>query len=465
MVWATGFLETGMKRLWLKFLILLLIIGGVALSGTVALRYLMLGDFRAYLEGETEDRIYGILADLEAAYEQQPGWDAKSQGRDALWALTGGFEIRLLDEDGKTVIDSAKMLQQASPLVTGRLKALSQLKAIASDGQFIPYPLFLRGRQIGTLEVRELRQARGGVFARRSDSFLLWCIVIVGGVALLLSLFFSQRLTRPIKELAFAASDISEGNLQRQVQTSRRDEVGDLAKAFNRMAKSLKAQESLRRKLIADVAHELRTPLGVMRGELEALIDGLIPNDAARLQSLHDETGRLKQIVDGIEDLNQAEASGLSLKLEAIKIKPFLDNIIERFLPLFWERKIGLELSCDDNAELEADPERLSQVILNLISNALKATEEGGKVSVSVVLAKDEWAIAVEDDGSGIREGDLPYVFERFYKGPDGGLGIGLTIVKELVEAHGGRIEVNSAQGKGSLFTVLLPSRSIHNSS
>jgi two-component system sensor histidine kinase BaeS len=454
------------RRLWLKFLILLLIIGGVALSGTVILRYLMLGDFRAYLEGETEDRIYGIIANFEATYEQQSGWKGGGQIRDALWALTLGFEIRLSDEEGNIVVDSEKMLREASPSIVGRLKVISQLKAAAGHGQFIPYPLFLKGRQIGTLDVKELRPVREDLLVRRSDNFLLWCIAVVGGAAVLLSLFFSERLTRPIRDLAFAASDISHGNLQRQVQTSRRDEVGDLAKAFNRMAQTLKTQESLRRKLIADVAHELRTPLGVMRGELEGLMDGVIPNNVGHIQSLHEETGRLKQIVDAIEDLNQAEASKLSLRLQTVALKPFLDGIIDRFLPLFHEKKVSLELHCEERAEVAADPERLSQVVLNLLSNSLKATGEGGRVLVSARRSSShEWAITVEDDGRGIGEEDLPYIFERFYHGPGGGLGIGLTIVKELVEAHGGRVEAKSAYGKGSSFAFFLPAVIVHNSS
>lgn len=235
------------------------------------------------------------------------------------------------------------------------------------------------------------------------------------------------------------------------------------------MAAALEVQESLRRKLIADVAHELRTPLGVMRGELEGLMDGLIPNDSANLQSLYDETGRLKKIVDGIEDLNRAEASRLSLEIKPISLNSFLSEITNRLQPLLEQKNITLELHCGQDVSAEADPERLSQIVLNLLSNALKATEateEGGSISVSVKpAANNEWAISVKDNGTGIQEEDIPYVFERFYHGRDGGLGIGLTIVKELVEAHGGRIEVRSEFGKGSEFTFFLPSRSIHNSS
>lgn len=452
------------RRLWLEFLILLLMVGAVALSGAVVVRHLMLGDFEAYLEGEAEDRIYGILAHLETAHEQQSGWSAEKQSRDALWALTAGFQIRLLDHEGRTVIDTEEVLRRASPIFVKRLKAILGLKA-AEGSEFVPYPLFVGGKQVGTLEVRQIRPVRESLFAQRSDDFLLWSIVAVGGIALFLSLLFARRLTRPIKELAFAASQISLGNLHGQVETSRRDEVGDLANAFNRMAKALNAQEVLRRKLIADVAHELRTPLGVMRGELEAQIDGLIPTDTARLQSLYDETGRLKELVDGIEELNQAEASGLSLKLQPIRLKPFLESIIERFFPLFQEKKVALELDCSEEKTVQADPERLSQMILNLLNNALRATDEDGKVTVSVNRIGEELSIAVDDNGRGIRDGDIPYVFERFYRGPGGGLGIGLTIVKELIEAHGGRIEMRSTEGKGSSFRLFLPIRVLHNSS
>lgn len=452
------------RRLWLKFLILLLIVGGVALSGTFFLRHLMINDFQAYLEGEAEDRVYGILAGLEAAYERQSGWDTESQVRDALWALTMGFEIRLIDEQGNRVIDQEEMTRRASPLIIARLKSIFQFDTTKA-GEYTPYPLFLGRNQIGTLEVRQLRPAKVMLFVRRSDSFLGWSMAIVGAVAILLSLLFSRRLTKPIKDLADAASDISQGNLQRQVKTARQDEVGNLAEAFNRMAKTLEIQESLRRKLIADVAHELRTPLGVMRGELEGMIDGLILNDPANLQSLYDETGRLKKIVDGIEDLNRAEASRLSLELQPVNLDSFLGSIINRVQSLFEEKGIALDLHCQGDASVYADPERLSQIILNLLSNALKATDEGGRVSVSVRAAGNGWSLAVEDTGRGIRQEDLPHVFERFYHGPGGGLGIGLTIVRELVEAHGGRIEVKSEFGKGSSFTFFLPARVIHNSS
>lgn len=454
-----------LRSLWFKFLILLLGIAVLALSGTVVLRELMLKDFRAYLEGETEDKIYWVIADLEGVYERKAGWNAETVGKNLVWAFTMGFEIRLLDEDGNLVMDTEKAIETATPREKGRLFAFSESRDTEDAGEFFIYPLFLAGKQIGTLETRELKPLREGIFLSRSNRFLGLAVLAIGGLAVILSILFSRRLTHPIKELALAASAISKGNFKGRVSAQRRDEVGELSEAFNRMAQALETQESLRRKLIADVAHELRTPLGVIRCELEGMMDGLVPNDSTRLQSLHDETGRLKKMVDGIEELNQAEASILSLRKEYFPLKPFLQNITERYGNIFSEKGVDLDLQCPHDIKINADPERFSQILVNLLSNALRATNAGGRVTLSAFPRGSVVGIAIKDTGTGIAEKDLPFIFERFYRGAGGGLGIGLTIVKELVEAHGGKVEVTSTEGKGSQFTVLLPEGGIHNSS
>jgi two-component system sensor histidine kinase BaeS len=451
------------RSLWLKFLFLFLGVAAVALSGTFLLRELMLEDFRAYLEGEAEDRIYMIQADLEGAYQRQGAWNKDLQGREAIRALMSGFEIKLVDQAGRTVIDTREAIENASPLVRKRVEAFAQFSGSGSPGSFVPYHLFLSGMQIGTLEVRELRPRREELFLGRSNRFMVLSMAIVGGIALLLSVVFSRRFTRPVKELALAASAISRGDLHRRVSSSREDELGDLSQAFNNMADTLERQELLRKKLIADVAHELRTPLAVMQGELEGMLDRLIPTDPAHLQSLHDETGRLKKMVSGIEELNQAEAGRLALKKQWIEIKPFLQDIVDRYTISFQEKGTGLELVCEGGRQLYADPERLSQIILNLLSNSLKATGRGGSVSIRVALSEGGLTITVEDNGKGIREEELPFIFERFYRGPGGGLGIGLTIVKELAEAHGAKVEVKSAPGKGSAFILHFPGEAVHN--
>lgn len=453
------------RSLWFKFLLLLCGVAALALSGAIVLRELMLRDFRAYLEGETEDKIYWIIADLEGSYERNGDWDADALSQNLSWAYTLGFEIRLFDQDDHLVMDTEKAIEKSSPRMKRRLFALSEFRRREGTGDFFAYPLFLSGQQIGSIEARELKPLREDIFFRRSNRFLLLSILIIGGLAVILSVLFSRRLTRPIKELSLRAAAISRGDYKGNVSVKRHDEVGELAEAFNRMAQALDTQENLRKKLIADVAHELRTPLAVMRGEIEGMIDGFIAADLAHLQSLHDEAGRLKKMVDGIEELNQAEASALALHPKRFDIKPFLENITERYRTVFQEKGVFLTLDCPDNKEVSADPERLSQIIVNLLGNALRATSKDGRVVLSAKLADGQLKISIEDTGIGIDEKDLPFIFERFYHGPGGGLGIGLTIVKELVQAHGGTVEVRSIKGKGSQFTISIPMGGIHNSS
>lgn len=454
-----------LKSLRIKFLILLLGVSVIALSAALFLRELMVKDFREYLEGELEDRVYWVTADLEGTYEKYSGWNKDDISEDVVWALMLGFEIRILDINGAVIMDTKKALNALSPLVRKRVIAISELKASKETVAFIPYPLFLKGKEIGSLEVRFLRPKKENIFIERSNRFLLFSLFGLGGLAVLLSIIFSRKLTNPIKRLAIAAKAIGEGNLKSRIIVSGNDEISNLSATFNKMSKTLEMQESLRKKLISNTAHELRTPLGAIRGELEGIIDGVIPMDKEHLQSLYEETGRLKSILEGIEELSQAQASALSLRKQSIELKPFLRNITDRFSKLFIDKGILMELRCGDELMIYADPDRLSQIIVNLLSNALKATDKGGKVWIKAGTKDSEIFIEVGDTGRGIREKDLPFIFERFYKTSEGGLGLGLAIVKELVEAHEGIIEVKSENGKGAVFTVYIPSHNLYNSS
>lgn len=448
-----------LKSLWIKFLILLLGVSIIALSSALVLRELMIKDFREYFEGEMEDRVYWVMADLEGTYEKYSGWIEDVISEDTIWALMLGLEIKIRDMNGMVVMDTEKAINTLSPLVKRRVMTLSELRA-ERDDRFFPYPLFLSGKEIGRLEVRFLRPRKENIFIERSNRLLLISLFALGGLAIFLSIVFSKKLTNPIKKLASAAKAISEGNLKSRVKISGSDEISRLSETFNRMSQNLEIQESLRKKLISNVTHEVRTPIGAIRGELEGMMDGLIPTDKEQLQSLYEETGRLKNILEGIEELTQAEASALTLRKQAIEFKPYLKNIIERFSKPFHDKGVAIELQCDDELMIDADPDRLSQIVINLLSNALKATGAGGRVWIKGGKKDKEVFIEVEDTGCGIKQEDLPFIFERFYKASEGGLGLGLTIVKELVEAHEGRIEARSECGKGSTFTVYIPQNS-----
>jgi two-component system, OmpR family, sensor histidine kinase BaeS len=454
-----------LKNLWTKFLLLLVTISVIALSAAFILREFMIHDFSKYLEGEMEDRIYWVIADLESTYEKNSGWKEDAILEDTIWALMLGLEIRIKDADDNILMDTTKAVNSLSPLVKKRLNAVSQYRSPQTDNLFQPYPLFLAGKEIGSLEVQFLSPRKESIFIARSNTFLLISLLIVGAVAVLLSFLFSRKLTSPIKKLASATEALMEGNLKMRAAISGSDEIGRLSETFNKMAQKLESQESLRRKLISNVAHELRTPLGAMRSEMEGMMDDIIPVDKKQIQSLYEETGRLKHILEGIEDLAQAEASSMSMEKQPIELRPFLNYIVERFKKLFMDKGVSTEFECPDSIAINADPDKLSQVVINLLSNALQATEKGGTVRIKAGQKTDGIFIEVHDTGIGIKQEDLPFIFERFYKVSEGGLGLGLTIVKELVETHRGTIDVSSEYGKGSAFTVYIPYKTVHNSS
>jgi two-component system sensor histidine kinase BaeS len=368
-----------------------------------------------------------------------------------------GMVTRILDNSGKQLIDTAEAVEGLTPLMKRRVLSLVDMNARNPSGDFVTYPLFLAGKKIGILEVRFFPRERAGLFTKRSTRFLLIAFLTMGGLAVIASIVFSRKLTAPIKRLERQTRLIREGDFTGRVDHYGTDEIGMLSNAFNEMADDLQLQESLRRKLIANVAHELRTPLGAMRGELEGMIDGVLKSDEEQLKSLYEETGRLGTMLDGIDDLTQAQASSLTLVKQEVELTAFLGNIGERFKPRAGEKGVKITPEVRDNTIAWADPDRLSQIVINLLENAIRATPEEGTVTLRAGREEGMTFVEVSDTGGGIEEKNIPFIFERFYSGPDGGLGLGLTIVKELVDAHGGKISVSSKVAEGTRVRVMLP--------
>ncbi|OHE55062.1 MAG: hypothetical protein A2Z47_02380 [Thermodesulfovibrio sp. RBG_19FT_COMBO_42_12] len=453
-----------LKSLWFKFLILLLSVSIISLSAALILRELIIKDFEEYLEGKAEDRIYRIIAAVEGSYEQYSGWNENALKEIAIWALLVGYETKIFDINSNELMNTNKAVETLYPLMKKRIMAITGFpfveKSIDKEN-YMSYPMFIGGKEIGTLKIifinLQEEQGKETIFMKRSNKFLIMSLFILGGLSIVLSFIFSKRLTDPVKRLTASAKDISEGKNKSRVSAYGNDEISILSRTFNMMADNLEIQESLRKKLTSNIAHELRTPLTSIQGELEGMIDGLIKIDKERFLSLHEETGRLKKIIEGIEELSKAEASALELKRQSIDLKPFLSSIKDRFERLFTGKGVKLDLECDDALTIYADPDKLSQIVINLLSNALRATDKGGNVKIKAWVKDRNGFIEVTDNGSGIKKEDIPFIFERFYKTYEGGLGLGLTIARELADAQGGRIEVQSEYGKGSAFTVCLP--------
>lgn len=440
-----------------KFLLLFILISAIALSSAFVLRGVVMRDFSRYLDGESQDRIQRVVSLLEGGYDRNAGWKKDALATDLAWALQLGVEVSLFDSDGRPVINSAQAISSWTPLMRRRVLDASGYDPRLMKGAAVPYPLYLRGEEIGHLEARMLDRVKEDYFVRSSSRVLLASVTILGLVSVLAGIIASRRLTGPILDLVAASGDIADGNLSRRVRISSDDEIGSLSKSFNSMAQGLEAQEKLRRTLLSNAAHELRTPLAIISGELEGMLDGVLPTDRSALQSLHDEAGRLTAILDGVDELSRAEAGAVNLHRETFMLKPYLSAVTGRFERTFADKNAVLLLECPDDLRISTDPDRLSQIIINLISNSFKAVASGGSVAVSASSEGGRVHIEITDNGCGIPEEDLPHVFERFYKGRGGGLGLGLAIVQELVTAHGGTVSVRSLPGSGTSFSVVIP--------
>ncbi len=280
-------------------------------------------------------------------------------------------------------------------------------------------------------------------------------------VAVAVAVLVSRRVTRPVVVLTDAARRLEAGDGgARAGATAAPGELGELARAFDQMADTLRRQDDLRRTLVADVAHELRTPATILRASCEELVDGLAEPTPARLSSLHDEVLRLGRVIDDLEALASAQAAGLHLQRTQVDLAEVASHAATLLRPSLDDA--GLTLSVVTKpVRVEGDPDRLHQITTNLLTNALKFTPRGGSVTLSVGPIEGLAELAVSDSGAGIAADEQPHVFERFWRGAgatgSAGSGIGLAVVAELVSAHGGRVSVESMPGQGTSFIVLLP--------
>jgi signal transduction histidine kinase len=267
-----------------------------------------------------------------------------------------------------------------------------------------------------------------------------------------------------VEILTAAVRRMEAGDLSQRVEITSRDEIGDLARAFNLMADGLARLEELRRQLVTDVAHELRTPLSNIRGYLEALQDGVVEPDRRIVDSLHEETMLLNRLVDDLQELSLAEAGQLRLDRHPVALADVVDRAVEAVRPRAAAKGVELQVDLPEDLPLvDVDPRRIGQVLRNLLDNGLTHTGPGGEIGIAA-RASGQWVeVSVRDTGTGIAAEDLPYVFDRFYRADrsrsraTGGAGLGLAIVKQLVEAHGGRVEVESEVGRGTEFTFTVP--------
>ena len=372
-----------------------------------------------------------------------------------IWIMERIMSDRLIlaDATGRVVADTG-----------GELVGQELSEAERQDGVTI----MMDGQQVGTLIAAPIEPSGQptleGEFLRSVNRSLLLAGLAAGVIALVMGSFLFLQITAPLRALTAAARRIAVGDLSQRVEVRSQDELGEVGHAFNAMAESLARAEELRRNMVADVAHELRTPLSIIQGNLEALLDGIFPPTPENIAAIHEESMLLSRLVEDLRELALVEAGQLAIKKEPTQVEELIQRATGNLRPQAAEK--GIELVTDLPAALppvQADSHRLEQVLRNLLINALRYTPAGGRITVTVRGMDGGVQVRVADTGPGIPPADLPYVFERFWRSDKarsrahGQTGLGLAIAKQLVEAHGGRIWAESEEGKGSSFAVWLP--------
>ena len=292
---------------------------------------------------------------------------------------------------------------------------------------------------------------------------LLWVSLAAIVVAAALSFQLTRRVLKPLSEMTRVSRDIASGNFKGRVQVTTNDEVGDLGRSFNRMAESLANIEQLRKNMVSDVAHELRTPLTNLRGYLEALIDRVIEPSPETLRLLEKETLRLVRLVDSLQQLARADAAWHHLVRESLSVSEQIDDLVALYRTDFQERGIVLTTNFLPEADIAfADRDKFLQAVRNLLDNCAKFTPQGGTVSIATrAIPSREIEVRFCNSGPTIAAADLPLIFERFFRSDRsrsrdaGGAGLGLAITKELIEAHGGRVGAESADGRTCIWFTL----------
>jgi signal transduction histidine kinase len=411
-----------------------------------------------------------LQADINGQYAPMGSGDMMGQGRGfGTGRQSGGGMMAFMDQ--------RQILADAQGIVISDTQNELAGKQISTAELLNGTPITVNGILVGTLIITPNNltgsNTPAGEFLASVDRAIVSSVIIAGIIALILGTVLFFQITAPLRLLRKAATAISRGELKHRVNIRSRDEFGELGLTFNKMAESLSNAETQRQRLMADVAHELRTPLSAIQGTLEGMQDGVLPLDDEQIAALLAETTLLNRLVGDLRLLSLAEAGQLKLELQETDPGGLIQQIVERTRSQANQKNIHLETDVQaDLPVLWLDPDRITQVLNNLISNALRYTLEGGtiKVQISIQSGTGALQVSVTDTGPGIDPENLPYVFDRFYRADksrtrsSGGSGLGLAIVKQLVEAHGGSVSTESPiyqdgnhQGYGTRFCFILP--------
>ena len=426
--------------------------------------------FEDYAVTRLNQQIEKTVGQVTELYSRSgDAWDIASLDETGMALLVDGLILRVADQNGVVLWDAQVHNNGMCLRILQNMAQNMQSYQSNFHGGYEEqsFPAVIDGRQVGTITVGYY----GPYYFNDADLQFLAALnrilLIAGAVSLgacvLLGAYLARRLSQPISDVINAAGKIADGNYgERVTPAGNTAELLALSHSVNSLAASLESQDALRKRLTADVAHELRTPLTTLQSTVEAMQDGIWPADETRLNSLREEILRLNKLVDELSTLSRYESELLKLDTQVLDLGELAAQTVRSFERLAIEKEISLTFSGGAALGL-ADRDRIGQVLINLLHNALKFTPSGGAISVETGVSADHAFLRVQDTGCGIAPEHLRFIFERFYRADPsraretGGSGIGLAIALAIAKAHGGEILVESTVGTGSLFTLLLP--------
>lgn len=425
--------------------------------------------FKDYIRENQERKNREIAFQVSQQYRAGEAWDTAAIENICINALRQGMIIKVVNPSGEIVWDARTHDNALCEQILEHMARNMSSRYPNWEGQYVEstYPVTHMLNEVGKVVIGYY----GPFYYSDSDLAFINTInkllIGVGVFSLILSLLLgsvmAKRLSMPISRVINTAQTISRGYFDDRItEPSSTKEIAQLTETINNLAQTLENQEVLRKRLTSDVAHELRTPLATLQSHMEAMIDGIWEPDIDRLKSCHEEIMRISRLVGDLEKLARYESENLILTKTSFDISELVSNIIKNFESDFVQKNIDIRFTGVKEI-ITADKDKISQVIINLLSNALKYTQQGGVVQVTVKGGHNAAEIRVKDNGTGISQEDLPHIFERFYRADKsrnrltGGAGIGLTITRAIVAAHKGSIQVNSKVDEGTEFIITLP--------
>nr|WP_209013917.1 ATP-binding protein [Clostridium botulinum] len=412
--------------------------------------------FDEYMVDVQDKRYERIVSYFEEVYKTQGKW-TKNSGVELMHeAHMGNYCLTLLDINKKTIwgMNPNDIRLNTMP-VKDRGVYNTKTFEIKSEGKVVGYVDI--GQYSSLLLSEEDISFKTSINKSIIASGILTLIIIIA-----ISLYFSKQFSIPIKEVANLSVNLSKGDFDAKSSVeSNIEELENLRESVNILAEKLKYQDSLRRRLVSDISHEIRTPLNVLQNNLEAMIDGVFPVTAERLNYLNEEVVRFGRLLNNLNVLKEFESESIKLNFEKIFLDELISDICSDFYAIAENKNIKLQYHIEnyEDYSITGDRDKLKQVFINLLSNALKFTEDGGKVLIKLYTSDKNIVVEVKDNGVGIKKEDLPFIFERLYRGDKSrqqfeGNGIGLTIVKNILQLHYASIDLESEEGEGATFKI-----------